>query len=80
MDLHLRQTLEEIADRLHLHRGPGEARAHELHGEVQKALDEGEHPGLSDRLKEGAVEFETSHPDLADFLRRAVDTLSAAGL
>jgi hypothetical protein len=59
----LRQMLEELAERLHLHSGPGEERARELQGDVQKALEEGDHEGLGDKLTESAVEFENDHPE-----------------
>ncbi|MFN0092402.1 MAG: DUF4404 family protein [Acidimicrobiales bacterium] len=80
MDLHLREQLEELGRRLHLHRGAGEERAGALRADVQRALDDDEHHGLVDRLEEEAVEFETDHPDLAAFLRQAANTLSAAGI
>ena len=76
----LRQMLEDLAERLHLHSGAGEDKARELHGEVQKALDEDDHEGLGEKLTEGAVEFESDHPELADFLRRLSDHLAAGGI
>jgi hypothetical protein len=78
--MELRQMLEELAERLHLHSGPGEEKARELQGDVQKALDEEDHEGLGEKFTEGAVEFENDHPDLADFLRRLADHLSAGGI
>jgi predicted house-cleaning noncanonical NTP pyrophosphatase (MazG superfamily) len=78
--MELRQMLEELAERLHLHSGPGEEKARELHSSVQKAIDEDDHEGLGDKLTESAVEFENDHPDLADFLRRLSDHLSAGGI
>ena len=80
MDLHLREQLESLAERLHLHHGAGEDRAKELHGEVTGALEADEPDGLSDRLTEDAVEFESEHPDLATILRRTADALSAGGI
>lgn len=80
MDLHLREMLEELAERLHLHRGEGEDRAQQLHGEVRQALDTDDQDNLADRLTEEAVEFETAHPDLANFLRRLADALAAGGV
>jgi hypothetical protein len=35
---------------------------------------------LTDDLREGVVRWESSHPELASFLRRAADTLSGIGL
>ncbi|HEV8297069.1 MAG TPA: DUF4404 family protein [Acidimicrobiales bacterium] len=80
MDLKLRQMLDELAERLHLHRGPGEERAQKLRGEVQKAIETDDHQGLSERFTQEAVEFESDHPELADFLRRIADAFGAAGI
>jgi hypothetical protein len=79
-EMEIRQMLEELAERLHLHSGAGEERARELEGTVQKALEEDDHEGLGEKLTESAVEFENDHPDLADFLRRLSDHLAAGGL
>lgn len=80
MDLHLREQLETLAQRLHRHTGSGEERARELEGRVQGALAGADHEGLGDKLAEEAVEFESDHPDLATVLRRVADALSAGGL
>ena len=80
MDLHLRTQLEELAERLHLHRGSAQDKAQLLGNDVKTALDNGEHDGLNDRLAEGAIDFESDHPQLAATIRRAVDALSALGI
>ena len=80
MDRNVRQQLESLAERLHLHQGQGDHRARDLHGQVRGVLDGDEHDGLADRLEEGAVGFESDHPDLATILRRTADALSAGGL
>jgi len=80
MDLHLREQLESLAERLHLHRGAGEQRAKDLHEQLRGALDADDHDGLSERLAEEAVGFESEHPDLATILRRTADALSAGGI
>jgi len=72
--------LEELADRLHIHSSEGHERAKALHSDVQRALEEDDHEGLGERFTEEAVEFESEHPDLADFLRRLADYLGAAGI
>lgn len=72
--------LEDLAERLHLHGSKGHERAQALHGDVRRALDEDDHEGLGERFTEEAVEFESDHPDLADFLRRLADHLSAGGI
>ena len=78
--MEIRPMLEELAERLHLHTGAGEERTKELHGDVQKAIEEDDHEGLGEKLTESAVEFENEHPDLADFIRRLSDSLGAAGI
>lgn len=80
MDLNLREQLESLAERLHLHKGAGEDRAAQLRGQVADAIERDDHDGLGDRLAEEAVEFESDHPDLATVLRRVADSLSAGGL
>lgn len=80
MDHNLRDLLDQLADRLHLHRGAGEERARELHHELRSAV-EGDHPvGLADRLDREAVEFDTEHPELSSALRQVADALNAAGI
>lgn len=80
MESHIRERLEALAERLHLHRGADDEELDELQATVQKALDEDDHEGLGDQLEEQAVGFQAEHPDLADFLRRTADALSAGGL
>ena len=77
---HLREQLQALAERLHLHAGDGDERAKELEGRVKGALERGDHDGLGEKLAEEAVEFESEHPDLATVLRRVADALSAGGL
>ena len=80
MEHHLRNALEDLAAKLHRTHESGEADTEAIHADVRKALDEDEHEGLGERLQEAEVELETSHPDLASFIRQLVDRLSAAGL
>jgi Domain of unknown function (DUF4404) len=80
MDLHVRETLEDLARRLHL-LGEDPPAAAELHGEVQEALDADDEPhGLAERLTEAQINFEADHPSLASALRQAADALSGGGL
>lgn len=81
MELHLREQLSELAERLHLHRDEtGDEAGAELHSKVQTALDDGDHHGLGDTLTEQAVHFEADHPDLARLIRRVADAFGAAGI
>jgi hypothetical protein len=80
MDLHVRESLKDLAHRLDTHRGEHEDEARELKAHVEGALDADDHKGLGDRLSEGAVKFESAHPDIASTLRRVADMLGAGGL
>ncbi len=80
IDLHIREHLESLAERLHLHEGPERERADELHGQVTEALETDDHTGLMDTLEQQAVAFEDAHPDLAAVIRKASDVLSASGI
>ena len=41
---------------------------------------EGDDDSLSEDLREGVVRWESSHPDLANFLHQAADTLGGIGI
>jgi hypothetical protein len=82
--MELRVMLQDLAEKLHLAGGDDAAapndRAVALRGEVDKALETDDHEGLSDRLEEDAVAFESDHPSLAQTIRGVIDALSAGGL
>ena len=48
--------------------------------EADAENEEDDDDGLTDDLREGVVRWESSHPDLANFLHRAADTLGGVGL
>ena len=79
MDPTIRQRLEDLAAKLHLHRDSAPA-VEAAHQDVQQALDTDDDDGLGDRLDRQAVELETSHPSLSEALRTIVNDLSASGL
>lgn len=78
MEHSLREQLSELAKRLHL--VADDERADALRTDVEGALDSDDHEGLSDRLEEGAVDFEGDHPDLASALRQVVEALGRSGI
>jgi hypothetical protein len=82
--MELRSLLQDLADKLHLPGGDDTTantdRAEALRGEVDKAIETDDHEGLSDRLEEDAVAFESDHPSLAQTIRSVIDALSAGGL
>jgi hypothetical protein len=42
--------------------------------------DDDDDDSLSEELREGVVRWESSHPDLANFLHKAADTLGGIGI
>ncbi len=80
MDLNIRRQLEELAEHLRLHSGPGEEQAQSIYQDVQTTLDNDDHQGLPDRLARYTVELENEHPELASILRRVADALGAGGI
>ncbi|MGK2950510.1 MAG: DUF4404 family protein [Acidimicrobiales bacterium] len=51
-----------------------------LAGEVERRLQEEDHEGVVDELRDEVTKFEASHPSLAAAIGRAADALSAIGL
>lgn len=51
-----------------------------LAGEVERRLQEDDHDGVVDELRDEVTKFEASHPSLAAAIGRAADALSAIGL
>lgn len=76
-DMDLRAQLEELARRLHL---VEDDQARDLGQHVQRSIDDDDHDGLLDRMREAEVHFETAHPELAGALRRIADALAASGM
>jgi hypothetical protein len=52
----------------------------DLKNAVKAYDDDGDHEALADRLREGALRFESSHPELSGVLARIIDSLTAAGI
>jgi DNA-binding transcriptional regulator YdaS (Cro superfamily) len=49
-------------------------------GDVETTAADTDDDDLAEDLREGVVRWESSHPELANFLHRAADTLSGIGL
>ena len=47
---------------------------------AENADDDDDDDSLSEDLREGVVRWESSHPDLANFLHQAADTLGGIGI
>lgn len=68
-------------DELHEHLDADENGAtDDLKNAVRAYDDDGDHEALADRLREGALRFESSHPELSGVLARIIDSLTAAGI
>jgi hypothetical protein len=66
-------------DELHEHLEAGDD-TEDLKNAVRAYDDDGDHEALADRLREGALRFESSHPELSGVLARIIDSLTAAGI
>ena len=47
---------------------------------IEEVGDDGDHAALLDRLRAGALRFESSHPELSSVVARVIDSLTAAGI
>ena len=79
------EELENLSDRL----GEAAARGDEAANELQRAVDayrsasdptEADHESLVDRMREGALRYESSHPKLSSLIAGVVDSLTASGI
>lgn len=52
----------------------------DLESAVRAFDDDGDSEALLDRLRDGALRFESSHPELSGVLARVIDSLTAAGI
>lgn len=52
----------------------------DLEEAVRAFSDDGDSEALLERLRDGALRFESSHPELSGVLARVIDSLTAAGI
>jgi len=52
----------------------------ELKVAVDAYDEDGDHEAFRDRLRESALRFESSHPELSGVVARVIDSLTAAGI
>lgn len=57
-----------------------EPAADDIKEAVKAYEDDGDHEALRDRLREGALRFESSHPELSGVVARVIDSLTAIGI
>jgi len=72
----VRRQIVELSQHLEATDEPTE----DLESAVRAFDDDGDSDALLDRLREGALRFESSHPELSGFLARVIDSLTAAGI
>ncbi len=77
MNEEIRKRLGELSDHLDASES---VEADDIKSAVQDFDADGDHAALRDRLRDGALRFESSHPELSAVVARVVDSLTAAGI
>jgi len=77
MNDEISKRITELHDQLDASEAEG---ANELKDAVAAYTDSGDQHAFLDRLREGALRFESSHPDLSAVVARVIDSLTAAGI
>lgn len=79
-----KENLERVRGELENAAAEGNQDAGELAGHVDAYLasseDDDDHGALLDRLHEGVLRFELSHPRLSHALQGVVDSMTASGI
>ena len=73
----IRKRLDELSEHLVSSDHPD---THDLKSAVEAFDADGDREVLLDRLRDGALRFEASHPDLSSVVARVIDSLTAAGI
>jgi hypothetical protein len=82
----MREPLEQLqaelraAEEAERSGGGDPAKIAALKAEIDRRLDEDDHEGVVDELRDQVRDFEASHPRLAAAIGQAADSLSALGL
>ena len=77
MEDEIRERIGELSDHLE---AADESSVDELKEAVKAYDDDGDHDAFLSRLREGALRFESSHPELSGVVARVIDSLTAAGI
>jgi hypothetical protein len=72
----VRKKIVELSQQLEAVDEPTE----DLEDAVRAFDADGDSTALLDRLRDGALRFESSHPELSGVLARVIDSLTAAGI
>lgn len=71
------KRIVELSDQLD---ATDEPAAEDLKDAVKTYSDDGDHEAFRDRLHDGALRFESSHPELSGVVARVIDSLTALGI
>ncbi len=77
MNDEIQRRINELSEHLE---GKDDGATEDLKDAVRAYDDDGDHEVLLGRLREGALRFESSHPELSGVLARIIDSLTAAGI
>jgi len=72
----VRKRIVELSEHLEA----SDADTQDLQSAVESFGADGNSDDLVDRLREGALRFESSHPELSAVVARVIDSLTAAGI
>lgn len=73
----VRKRIVELSEQLD---ATDEESTAELKSAVEAYGDDGDNDAFIDRLRESALRFESSHPELSAVVARVIDSLTAAGI
>ncbi len=77
MNDEVRKRVTELHDHLDASDAAGAA---ELKDAVAAYDSDGDQSAFVDRLRDGALRFESSHPEISAVVARVIDSLTAAGI
>ena len=77
MNDEIRKGIDELSEHLDAN---DDGATNDLKNAVKAYDDDGDHEALLGRLHDGALRFESSHPELSGVLARIIDSLTAAGI
>ena len=77
MNDEIRRRIDELSEHFD---SSADSATEDLKSAVEAYDDDGDHEALADRLRESALRFESSHPELSAVIARIIDSLTAAGI
>lgn len=73
----VRKRIVELSEQLD---SSDEPTAADLKNAVEAFDEDGDHEAFLGRLRDGALRFESSHPEMSAVVARVIDSLTAAGI